>query len=255
MGGWAWSFSRVKKRLDRRVAIKFLLPEAMRNASAVVRFEREARAAASLLSDHVTRVHDVGHLENGAPYMVMELLVGEDLAGTSSRSTGPASGLRGHRRHRPSVRRDCRGALYRGRSSPDLEARQHFSRPTPPTGFRRSRCSTSAFRRRAARQVHPLTGSTTLMGSPLYMSPEQVREARTVDGCVPTSGRSASPSTELLVGQPPFSANAVGRDLRANPHRGARASSPSTARLAPNARCHRDALSPQRAIRALCDCR
>src|SRR6516162_8624189 len=44
------------------------------------RFLREARAAAKLTSQHVTRVMDVGMLESGAPYMVMELLNGHDLA-------------------------------------------------------------------------------------------------------------------------------------------------------------------------------
>src|SRR5580692_9806842 len=79
-GGMGVVFLARQDRLDRRVAIKFLLPEAMSNPSAVARFERESRAAAALLSDHVTRVHDVGHLESGEPYMVMELLLGEDLA-------------------------------------------------------------------------------------------------------------------------------------------------------------------------------
>ncbi|MFO0737644.1 MAG: hypothetical protein U0270_17260 [Labilithrix sp.] len=43
------------------------------------RFEREARAAAMLKSEHVARVLDVGRIPNGSPYMVMELLEGSDL--------------------------------------------------------------------------------------------------------------------------------------------------------------------------------
>src|SRR6188768_352375 len=66
--------------LDEVVAIKFLLPEALRSAEAVARFEREARAAVKIKSEHVARVTDVGRLETGAPYMVMELLRGQDLA-------------------------------------------------------------------------------------------------------------------------------------------------------------------------------
>jgi len=65
--------------LDQVVAIKFLLPEALGSAEAVARFEREARAAVKIQSEHVARVTDVGRLENGAPYMVMELLRGRDL--------------------------------------------------------------------------------------------------------------------------------------------------------------------------------
>jgi serine/threonine protein kinase len=66
--------------LDEKVALKFLLPEAAANAEAVSRFLREARAAVKIKSEHVARVSDVGQLENGSPYMVMEYLDGEDLA-------------------------------------------------------------------------------------------------------------------------------------------------------------------------------
>src|SRR6185503_4384263 len=60
-------------------AIKFMLPGALNDAEATERFVREARAAARLKSEHVAKVHDVGRLENGAPYMVMEYLAGSDL--------------------------------------------------------------------------------------------------------------------------------------------------------------------------------
>src|ERR1700722_8763329 len=67
-------------QLDKRVAIKFLLRDARGNAEAVERFAREARAAVKIQSEHVARVIDVGTLESGAPYMVMEYLEGSDLA-------------------------------------------------------------------------------------------------------------------------------------------------------------------------------
>src|SRR5436190_23585008 len=66
--------------LDERVAIKFLLPHTLHNKEAVARFAREARAAVKIKSEHVARVSDVGKLENGAPYMVMEHLTGSDLS-------------------------------------------------------------------------------------------------------------------------------------------------------------------------------
>src|SRR5471030_2201378 len=66
--------------LDDRVAIKFLLPETLGNPEAVARFAREARAAVKIKSEHVARVSDVGKLESGAPYMVMEYLEGSDLS-------------------------------------------------------------------------------------------------------------------------------------------------------------------------------
>ena len=67
-------------QLDTRVAIKFLLPGMLGDENAVSRFAREARAAVKIKSEHVARVIDVGTLENGAPYMVMEFLEGGDLA-------------------------------------------------------------------------------------------------------------------------------------------------------------------------------
>src|SRR5690348_17202837 len=60
-------------------AIKLLLPEALEVAGARDRFFGEARAIARLRSDHIVRIFDVGELQGGTPYMVMELLDGTDL--------------------------------------------------------------------------------------------------------------------------------------------------------------------------------
>jgi serine/threonine-protein kinase len=68
-------------QLDERVAIKFLRDEILSNADAVSRFAREARTAIKIKSEHVARVTDVGVLADGTPYLVMEYLEGEDLAG------------------------------------------------------------------------------------------------------------------------------------------------------------------------------
>src|SRR6187549_3477435 len=57
-------------------AIKLMLLAALDHREAVERFLREARAAARLRSEHVVRVNDVGRLDNGAPYMIMEFLNG-----------------------------------------------------------------------------------------------------------------------------------------------------------------------------------
>src|SRR5262249_171829 len=65
--------------LNQLVAAKFLLPAALNHPEASARFLREARAAVQIHSEHVARVIDVGTLENGAPYMVMEYLQGSDL--------------------------------------------------------------------------------------------------------------------------------------------------------------------------------
>src|SRR5271169_1107732 len=68
------------EQLDQRVAIKFVRDDALGNENAVSRFVFEARAVVKLKSEHVAKVIDVGTLETGVPYMVMELLEGSDLA-------------------------------------------------------------------------------------------------------------------------------------------------------------------------------
>jgi serine/threonine-protein kinase len=66
-------------QLEQPVAIKFLLPDVLRLREPVERFLREARAAVKIQSEHVAKVLDVGQLDSGLPYMVMEYLDGRDL--------------------------------------------------------------------------------------------------------------------------------------------------------------------------------
>ncbi len=69
-------------QLDERVALKFLLPDGARATRRRSRASSARRAPRSKIkSEHVARVIDVGELENGAPYMVMEYLEGGDLVG------------------------------------------------------------------------------------------------------------------------------------------------------------------------------
>jgi len=68
------------RELSRRVAIKFLLPKYASEPQFAARFENEARAAAALEHENVTAVFDVGKTEDGARYLVMEFLPGEDCA-------------------------------------------------------------------------------------------------------------------------------------------------------------------------------
>ncbi|MBW2527148.1 MAG: serine/threonine protein kinase, partial [Deltaproteobacteria bacterium] len=65
---------------DARVAIKFLLPERVANREARTRFDREARATFKIRSDNVPRVIDIGTLDVGIPYIVMEYLRGKTLS-------------------------------------------------------------------------------------------------------------------------------------------------------------------------------
>src|SRR5580700_5800152 len=74
--------------LHQKVAIKFLLPSGASLPETKERFLREARAAVRLRSEHVAKVTDVGTLEDGSPYMVMEHLEGSTL-GQRLRDQGP----------------------------------------------------------------------------------------------------------------------------------------------------------------------
>ncbi len=67
-------------QLEQLVAIKVLHEAMSTDTGVVTRFLREAQASARLRSDHVCRVFDVGRLDDGSPYLVMELLDGSDLA-------------------------------------------------------------------------------------------------------------------------------------------------------------------------------
>ena len=74
--GAVWIARHVK--LGSQLAVKFLDPQLAASSTFVARFEQEARAAAAIESPHVVHVQDFG-LEDGTPYLVMELLRGEDL--------------------------------------------------------------------------------------------------------------------------------------------------------------------------------
>src|SRR5580698_7515189 len=74
-GGMGVVVSARHAQLGQKVAIKFLRKGAERSPEAVPRFLREARAVVALQSAHAVRVIDVGVLDSGMPYMVMEHLV------------------------------------------------------------------------------------------------------------------------------------------------------------------------------------
>jgi len=168
-------------QLDERVAIKFLLPEMLANPEATMRFSREARAAVKIKSEHVARVTDVGTLDNGAPYMVMEYLEGSDLAAVVARGALPveqavdyvlqACEAIAEAHALGIVHRDLKPAnLFLARLPGGVESVKvldfGISKATSLSG---SGGQDSATRTKA------------LMGSPLYMSPEQMQSSRDVD--------------------------------------------------------------------------
>jgi serine/threonine-protein kinase len=84
-GGMGIVLSAVDKNLRRPVALKLMLPGAAALPGFADRFLSEAVAAAKLNSVHAVAIHDFAKLDNGAPYIVMERLYGEDLGATLAR--------------------------------------------------------------------------------------------------------------------------------------------------------------------------
>ncbi len=169
-------------QLGQRVAIKFMRGHMAQDAGAVERFLREARAAVALTSEHVARVLDVGTLESGAPYMVMEHLSGMDLEHLVSRD-GPmpvtaavgivlqASEAIAEAHSLGLVHRDLKPAnLF-------VTSRMDGSRLVKVLDFGISKAAQAE----GAAGAQNLTASGVAMGSPAYMSPEQVRNAKGVD--------------------------------------------------------------------------
>ena len=160
------------------VALKFLSDRFAARADIVERFLREARAAAQLHSKHVCRVTDVARLPTGVPFIVMEMLVGRDLA-KLLRAEGPlppwlaasyvaqacdavaeahAAGI---------VHRDLKpGNLF-------LAQQRDGDALIKVLDFGVAKVETE--------QDHAITGHEAVIGSPSYMSPEQLRSARAAD--------------------------------------------------------------------------
>src|SRR5688572_27532202 len=78
-GGMGAVFAATNTAIGKRVALKFLGREAARDPAATVRFQREAQAAGVIESEHIVHVFDAGTSPDGLPFLVMELLIGEDL--------------------------------------------------------------------------------------------------------------------------------------------------------------------------------
>src|SRR5450755_4170869 len=167
--------------LDEVVAIKFLLPEALGSAEAVARFEREARAAVKIQSEHVARVTDVGRLDTGAPYMVMELLRGLDLEVLlRERGPLPLTDVADYVLQAGEAIAEAHGLgiVHRDLKPPNLflTERADGSSCIKVLDFGISKLTNAS-----ASGDQGMTSTTAVMGSPLYMSPEQLLSARDVD--------------------------------------------------------------------------
>ena len=206
-GGMGAVFVAHEERLGRKVAIKVLLDTVATNPEAVIRFEREARAAAVLQSDNVTRVLSVGKLATGAPYIVMELLEGEDLSNVLlRRGSLSAQEVVTYMIQACEALAEAHalGIVHR-----DLKPANLFLAKRP-TGTARIKVLDFGISKgaTAAASQQALTKTTALMGTPIYMSPEQLREARNVDGRADVWALGIM-MYELLTGAPPFQSEAL----------------------------------------------
>jgi eukaryotic-like serine/threonine-protein kinase len=195
--------------LGERVALKFLLPEALKNPEACLRFVREARAAARIKGEHVARVLDVGARDDGMPFIVMEYLEGHDL-GRIVEMRGPlevsdavhyvlqACEAVAEAHALGIVHRDLKPANLFLTTSPDgspLVKVLDFGISKSPSVF--------------ARTLSPsITTVNAGMGTPQYMSPEQARDASKVDARSDIWALGAI-LYELLAGKPAFDADSV----------------------------------------------
>jgi serine/threonine-protein kinase len=168
--------------LDEKVAIKFLLPEMLSNAEAVNRFAREARNAVKIKGEHMARVFDVGTLETGAPYMVMEFLEGGDLhAWLKQRGPLPVEEAVDFVLQTCEVIAEAHslGIIHRDLKPANLfcvrRADGRLSIKVLDFGI------SKVTRLGGSLPNLGMTSTGALMGSPFYMSPEQMESSNTVD--------------------------------------------------------------------------
>ncbi|HET9955988.1 MAG TPA: protein kinase [Polyangiaceae bacterium] len=208
-GGMGVVVAALHLQLDEQVAIKFLLPAAQQNQEAIRRFEREARAAVKIRSEHVARVRDVGTLETGCPYMVMEYLHGRDL-GTlvSERGALPIEEAVDYVLQASEAIAEAHslGIIHRDLKPSNLfhTLRADGSPCIKVLDFGISKLTGMS----ASGSDLAMTRTTSVMGSPLYMSPEQMTSSRDVDARTDIWALGVI-LYELLSGHVPFSADTM----------------------------------------------
>jgi serine/threonine-protein kinase len=206
-GGMGVVVAAMHEQLAQRVAIKMLLPEAKASPNALARFTREARAAAAIRGQHVARVLDVGELEGGAPYIVMEYLEGRDLADTiAERGPLPPEEAVAF------VLQACEAiaeAHAAGIIHRDLKPSNVFVTTGPDGsplvkvldfGISKALLSSGA--------EGTLTTTSSFVGSPVYSPPEQLVRAHDVDGRADIWSLGTI-LFEALSGRPPFVGDSV----------------------------------------------
>ena len=203
-GGMGTVYEALNTAIGKRVAMKFIDADTVQNADAVARFQREAQAASAVESAHIVDIFDSGISEAGQPYIVMELLRGEDLGHRIKRCGRLELGeavhvtaqiLRGlHRAHKA-------GIVHR-----DLKPDNVFlvDRDDDPNFAKVLDFGISKVRRQGETPVNTLTRQGTVLGTPFYMSPEQAQAQPDVDARSDLWSVGAI-LYECLTGRPPYS--------------------------------------------------
>jgi eukaryotic-like serine/threonine-protein kinase len=199
-GGMGAVFQAANLAIGKRVALKFLDHEAAKNREACQRFQREAEAAGMAESAHIVQIFDSGVTEAGLPFLVMELLTGEDLRALLQREgrlpVTPALRIVSQVL-RALLRAHEAGIVHR-----DLK---------PENVFLCARDDDAAFVKLVdfgiskvarARTADTLTRRGTVLGTAFYMSPEQAQSFSDIDGRTDLFSLGAI-LFEMLTGQPP----------------------------------------------------
>jgi serine/threonine protein kinase len=181
----------------RRFALKVLHPEYARNAEIVARFQREAELSSTINHPNVVSIFDVHRMQDGTPYMVGELLEGEDLGARLDKrgklDVGTAVSI---------TRQVCRAlaaAHAHGIVHRDIKPQNVFVRDRD--GGTHVKVLDFGISRAERRDTH-LTKTGLVMGTPAYMSPEQARGQK-VDARADVYAAGAL-LYHLVTGMPPF---------------------------------------------------
>jgi serine/threonine-protein kinase len=193
---------------EQTVAIKFVSPAALGQVEHAERFRREVRAAAKVKSEHVARVLDVGALGNGLPYMVMELLDGRTLEEElEARRALPVAEAVGYvlQAIEALAEAHAAGIVHRDLKPANMfvSRRADRSRVIKVLDFGVSKSlgdSESTGLR--------LTRTGMIVGSPLYMSPEQIGAIKTADVRSDIWALGAI-LFELVSGRTPYNASSI----------------------------------------------
>lgn len=203
-GGAGVVYAARHELLDQPIALKCLLAEP--GSEAANRFVNEAKLAARIQSEHVCRVMDVGTLPSGVPYIAMELLEGHDLDATLATGAVPLDQLCDYvlQAIDAIAQAHAQGIVHR-----DLKPSNLFvtTRAGGPPIIKVLDFGISKGDMLGTEQN--VTSSRAILGSPSYMSPEQIKNARTVDARTDVWSLGVI-LFELACGRAPFLGETVG---------------------------------------------